>query len=62
MIQTEFHIKKKANSKVYFPSQTPIRGVHKHFPEAEYGEAQEETQGAPNLGQERGEGVDLKIR
>ena len=62
MILKEYHIKNKANSKVYFPPHAPIRGVHKHVPEAEEGEAQEETQGATNLSQERGEGGNLEIR
>ena len=61
MILKEYHIKNKANSKVYFPPHAPIRGVHKHVPEAEEGQPQEEAQGASDLGQEGGEGVDLSL-
>ena len=53
------HIISKANSKCNFSPNTPIRRVHKHVPETEEGQTQEEPQGAPDLGHEGGEGVDL---
>ena len=48
-------------SKSHFLPHTQFCRVHKHVPEAEEGQAQEETQGAPDLGHEGGEGVDILL-